>query len=153
MKLRRAPGKRCACYCAGMKITGPLNIRQNGGTQVKPLGRVYYSFVGGFGVVLLFVLGTNESATFPTPAVNVSKSVTHSWAPPQCPFPSWSQSHVGGVRAPTLQLCVSQRVKCDMASTPAQRLSRETNVHAHSKADISRQCNRRLFHTCKLKFV
>lgn len=33
---------------------------------------------GGLGVLLLFVLGTNESATFPTPAVNVSKSVTHS---------------------------------------------------------------------------
>lgn len=49
-----------------MKITGPLNIKQNGGTQVKLLGRVYYSFVGGFGVLLLFVLGTNESATFPT---------------------------------------------------------------------------------------
>lgn len=136
-----------------MKITGPLNIKQNGGIQEKLLGRVYYSFVGGFGVLLLFVLGTNESATFPTPAVNVSKSVTHSWAPPQCPFPSWSQSHVGGVRAPTLQLSVSRRVKCDMASAPAQRSGWETNVLAHSNADISRQCYRRFFHTCKLKFV
>lgn len=45
---------------------------------MKLLGRGHRAFVQGFGVLLLFVLGTNESATFPTPAVNVSKSVTHS---------------------------------------------------------------------------
>lgn len=70
----------CLSLC-GIKITGLLNIKQNGTAQAKRLGKgggVAGPLSGGLGVLLLFVLGTNESATFPTPAVNVSKSVTHS---------------------------------------------------------------------------
>lgn len=56
-------------------MTGPLSIEQSGG---KLSGRGRWALFDLSKVLLLFVLGTNESATFPTPAVNVSKSVTHS---------------------------------------------------------------------------